>query len=66
MFSGASTCSTRTTSAPWHAVVLQSVGQELLAHELVERLVEQELDRQYVVADRAVGSCEVGGVPPDP
>jgi hypothetical protein len=29
-------------------VLLQSVGQKLLAHELVERLVEQELDRQQV------------------
>ena len=43
--------------------LLELVGEELLTHQLVEGLVEQGLEREHVVAHRAVGSGQRGPVP---
>ena len=48
------------------AGLLQGVGQQLLADQLVERLVEQELEREQVAADRTCGVGDRGAVALEP
>jgi hypothetical protein len=46
------------TVSAQHPAALELGGKQLLAHALVERLLEQVLERHQVVADAAVGQGE--------